>query len=213
MGSYMSMHFSTGVFTRTNSMFHVWISMVRTFETPYRCWPILQVVSATEKAVVEMEQRPSPSSSNATAVRESLFAARSRRKAAKAATTSATANEAAAIQESLSRTQQLLQSELSRVSAVQTAIDDDEKLLRKTLDTQKSMNVKGAKKALTALERAKQHEDRMLGLSVLFFSSVVFYIWWCRIIIRLPFVKTLVENIPVLLDEFWNGWTERGQAN
>lgn len=113
--------------------------------------------------------------------------------------TNATASEAAAIQESLSRTQKLLQAELSRVATVQNAIDDDEKILRKTMDTQKSLNVKGAKRALTELERAKQYEQRILAASVAFFWLVVAYIVWCRILIRLPLVERSLRLIPHVL--------------
>jgi hypothetical protein len=126
---------------------------------------------------------------------------RERRRAAATAesvssSTNATASEAAAIQESLSRTQKLLQSELARVSAVQNAINEDEKMLRKTMDTQKSLNVKGAKRALTELERAKQQEQRILATAVAFFWLVVAYIVWCRILIRLPFVERSLRLIP-----------------
>lgn len=135
--------------------------------------------------------------------RDSLFDSRRRRQLKSSAATSATANEAAAIQESLSRTQNLLQSELSRVSAVQTAINDDDKMLRETMDTQKTMNVKGAKKALTALERAKQHEQRVLWISVVFFWVVVCYIMWCRILVRLPFVERIILSAPTVTREIW----------
>lgn len=110
--------------------------------------------------------------------------------------TNATASEAAAIQDSLSRTQKLLQAELSRVAAVQNAIDEDEKMLRQTMDAQKSLNVKGAKRALTELERAKQHEQRILAASVVFFWLVVAYIVWSRILIRLPLVERSLRVIP-----------------
>lgn len=126
---------------------------------------------------------------------------RERRRAAESdsSSTNATVSEAAAIQESLSRTQKLLQAELSRVAAVQNAIDVDEKMLRKTMDTQKSLNVKGAKRALTELERAKQHEQRILAASIAFFWMVVAYIVWCRIVIRLPFVERSLRLIPWFL--------------
>jgi Sec20 len=101
---------------------------------------------------------------------------------------STTASEAAAIQQSLSRTQKLLKSELARVAAVQSAINDDEQLLRKTIDTHKTLDVSGAKRALTELERAEQYERRVLFASVVFFWGVVLYVLWCRIFIRIPLV-------------------------
>jgi hypothetical protein len=111
---------------------------------------------------------------------------RTRRRPAHAANT--TVSEAAAIQQSLSRTQTLLKSELARVAAVQNAIKDDEHLLRKTIDTHKTLNVAGAKRALTELERAELKERRVLLASIIFFWTVIFYIVWCRILIRLPLV-------------------------
>lgn len=103
-----------------------------------------------------------------------------------ATASNSTTTEAAAIQESLSRTQKLLQSELVRVAAVQNAIHDDEQMLRKTMDTQKGLKVAGAKRALTELERAQQHEHRVLMASIIFFWSVVLYIVWCRALSRMP---------------------------
>jgi Sec20 len=114
--------------------------------------------------------------------------------------TDATAAEAAAIQQSLQRTQKLLQSELSRVSAVQRAIEDDEKLLRETMDTHKTLNVSAAKRALTELERAEQHERRVLAASIFFFWSVVFYVVWCRVLIRIPFLDRILGLFPLLWD-------------
>jgi hypothetical protein len=127
---------------------------------------------------------------------------RVRRRPATAAnsTANATASEAAAIQQSLRRTQMLLQAELARVAAVQNAIEDDEKILLKTMHTHKTLNVAGAKKALTELERAKQKERRVLAASILFFWTVVFYVMWCRILIRIPFLHRLIHVIPILLD-------------
>jgi hypothetical protein len=80
-----------------------------------------------------------------------------------------TALEAAGIQQSLSRTQALLQNELERISHVASAIQHDDKLLKETTNLHKTMNITGAKKALTALERAQQREQRILMLSVAFF--------------------------------------------
>ena len=112
----------------------------------------------------------------------------------------ATVSEAAAIQQSLSRTQKLLQSELARVAAVQNAIEYDEKLLRDTMHAHKTLNVAGAKKALTELERAEQKERRVLAASVLFFWSAVLYVMWCRILIRIPFLDQVLGVVLILVD-------------
>jgi hypothetical protein len=93
-----------------------------------------------------------------------------------------TATEAAHIQKSLSRTKQLLQHELERVSHVASAIDDDEHLLRQTMEQHKTLNIKGAKQALTSLERAKLYEQRVLMSSIIFFYFVVAYIAYERIL-------------------------------
>lgn len=112
----------------------------------------------------------------------------------------ATASEAVAIQQSLQRTQQLLQHELDRVSTFQSAIEDDGKLLQQAMDAHKSLNVKGAKKALTALERAQQNERNVLRASIIFFWSCVFYVLWCRVLIKLPFVGRIMD---ILLYDIW----------
>jgi Sec20 len=131
--------------------------------------------------------------------RERLFSENLRIRRRPTSSTNATASEAAAIQESLSRTQNLLKSELVRVAAVQNAIQDDEQILRKTMDTQKSLKVKGAKRALTELERAQQHEHRVLMASIAFFWSVVFYILWCRILSRMPLLDQSMAPLQKLL--------------
>lgn len=136
---------------------------------------------------------------NAVLERPSSTRARRRRTATTAAT-DATAAEAAAIQQSLSRTQKLLQSELTRVSAVQNAIDDDEKLLRQTMHAHQTLNVKAVKKALTELERAKQQENRVLAAAILFFWSAVLYVLWCRILIRIPFLEQILGILPRLTE-------------
>lgn len=105
----------------------------------------------------------------------------------------ATADEAASIQQSLHRTQRLLMHELDRVSRFQSAIEDDGKLLQQTMEAQKSLNVKGAKKALTALERAQQNERLVLRASIFFFWMCAFYVMWCRLLIKIPFVDRLTE--------------------
>jgi hypothetical protein len=103
-----------------------------------------------------------------------------------------TASEAANIQKSLHRTQALLKNELERVSKVASAIDDDGKMLQDTMTDQQSLNVSSAKKALTSLQRAQQREQRVLMASIVFFYGVVFYILWCRLLIRIPFADRLL---------------------
>jgi len=110
-----------------------------------------------------------------------------------------TANEAASIQQSLSRTQNLLKNELDRVTGVASAIDDDGKLLQDTMDTHQSMNVAGAKKALTSLERAQQREHMILMASVAFFWLVVLFVMWQRIISKLPLIDTFMVSLAKLL--------------
>jgi hypothetical protein len=109
-----------------------------------------------------------------------------------------TALEAASIQNSLSRTQTLLQNELSRVSQVASAIDEDGKVLEETMNTHHSLDVRKAKKALTSLQRAQRREQRVLMASIFFFWSVVFYILWVRILLHIPYVDRLVSAV-----RFW----------
>jgi hypothetical protein len=111
----------------------------------------------------------------------------------------ATASEAAAIQQSLSRTQQLLKYELDRVHKVSTAIESDGKMLQDTMHDHQTMNVSSAAKAFTALERAQQFEQRVLMLSIFFFWLCVFYVMWCRVLIRLPFVDIMLVDLPTYL--------------
>lgn len=115
-----------------------------------------------------------------------------RRLAGASLSTSGTASEAAAIQESLRRTQTLLQNELERVDKVGRAIDSDGKLLEESKTDQQSLNVSKAKSALTSLQRAQKREQRVLMLAVAFFWTVVFYVLWCRVLIRIPFLESLL---------------------
>lgn len=108
---------------------------------------------------------------------------------------SSTASEAQSIAQSLQRTQNLLKNELNRVSQVANAIDEDGKLLQDTKTDFQSLNVSGAKKALTSLQRAQQREQRVLMASVLFFFTVVAYIMWERIFIKLPFVERTLNMV------------------
>jgi Sec20 len=111
-----------------------------------------------------------------------------------------TTSQAASIQQSLRRTQALLQNELERVSNVANAIEDDGKLLKETMHAHQTLNVSGAKKALTSLQRAQQHEHRVLLASVVFFWTVVAYILWCRVLLHIPFVDRIVPAIHGLLN-------------
>ena len=133
---------------------------------------------------------------------QDLFADRPRRRrpTGTAAAATATASEAASIQQSLGRTQKLLQTELRRVAAVQNAIRDDEAMLQQTVDTHKTLNVEKAAHALTQLERAQQKERRVLTASVTFFWCAVFYVAWCRILIKIPFVDRVTGLIPMIVD-------------
>jgi hypothetical protein len=73
------------------------------------------------------------------------------------------------------------------------------------MDTHKSLNVGGAIRALTELERAEQNERRVLMASMAFFWSVVCYILWCRIFNRIPLLAELI----VLLTKMANFVIER----
>lgn len=130
--------------------------------------------------------------------RNALFDESAIRRRRQQKSSSNTAVEAASIQNSLSRTQHLLKNELSRVSQVASAIDEDGKVLNQTMDTHKSLNVKKAKNALTSLQRAQQHEQRVLLASIIFFWSVVIYILCVRIILHIPFVDRLISSL-----RFW----------
>ena len=110
-----------------------------------------------------------------------------------------TASEAAEIQRSLNRTQGLLQSQLLHVTHVASAIDDDGKVLRKTMDEHQTMNASGAKSALSNLQRAQQKEQRYLIASIVFFSAVVVYIFGARVIMHLPFVDTILLSFKSLM--------------
>lgn len=106
-----------------------------------------------------------------------------------------TALEAAGIQQSLERTQALLRSELERVSHVASAIDEDGKVLNETVGLHQQMNVRGAKKALSELERAQQRQQRVLRGSLVLFALVVLYIAWERVLTRLPFFDRILQSI------------------
>ena len=110
-----------------------------------------------------------------------------------------TASEAAVIQQSLNRTQDLLQNELQRVSQVASVINEDGKVLQETMNEQQTMNASTAKDALTNLDRAQQRERRYLMASVIFFWTVVVYIFWSRVFLHLPLVDTFLFSIKNLL--------------
>jgi len=127
--------------------------------------------------------------------------ARKMKKSGAASSSQSTASEAQSIQQSLQRTQNLLKNELDRVSQVSTAIVEDGKLLEDTKKTHQELNVSGAQHALTSLQRAQQQEQSVFNASCLFFFTVVFYILWCRIFIKLPFVERIVHLVL--------GWTHQ----
>lgn len=100
----------------------------------------------------------------------------------------AAADQARSLQDSLQRTQTLLQQELERVSHISRSVDQDGTYLQQTKTHhleihQESYN---AQKALRALQRQQQQERRILFLSVAFFYSVAAYVIWTRL--RIPFL-------------------------
>ena len=123
---------------------------------------------------------------------------RRRRKPQQLNNQNATAAEAASIQNSLARTQQLLAHELHRVSAAQATIDEDGQALEDTMKTHQTLSVKKAKQALTSLQRAQQREQRVLMASIIFFWSVVAYILFVRVVMHIPFVDRLLASL-----RFW----------
>ena len=145
-------------------------------------------------------ESPEPSARRRTAFQEErarLFA--SPQAKAASASSSTTANDAASLQESLARTQRLLKQELERVSRVASAIDQDGKLLNKTMDQHQTMNVKKAKHALTALEREQQKEHNILVASIIFFWSVVAYVLWGRVLTHVPFFDRTIQWLAKLV--------------
>ena len=106
-----------------------------------------------------------------------------------------TASEAQRIQKSLLKTKHLLQNELHRVTNITNVIEEDGHILEKTMDEHKSLNTKKAQSALTSLERAQQHEQRVLNGSILIFILTVLYIIWCRVLIKLDFISVILDRI------------------
>ena len=119
----------------------------------------------------------------------------SRRKNNKSNNNNNTASEAQKIQKSLLKTKHLLQNELHRVTNITNVIEEDGHILEKTMDEHKSLNTKKAQSALTSLERAQQHEQRVLNGSILIFILTVFYIIWCRVLIKLDFISVILDRI------------------
>ena len=122
-----------------------------------------------------------------------LFA-HSRRKT-KSSSSSNTASEAKKIQNSLMKTQNLLKNELHRVSNITNVIEEDGRVLNQTMDHHKSLNTRNAKQALTALQRAQLHEQRVLNASIFVFTAVVFYVMWCRVFIKFDFISVVLDLI------------------
>jgi uncharacterized membrane protein YjjP (DUF1212 family) len=123
--------------------------------------------------------------------REDLFAQRTNQHK-QSFTSNSTASEAQSIQKSLMRTQSLLKNELHRVSNISNAIEEDEDVLRQTMDHHKSLNTKQAKKALTALQRAQQQEQRVLYAAIVFFCSVAFYVVWSRVLSKFDVISLIL---------------------
>ena len=119
----------------------------------------------------------------------------SRRKNSKSNDNNNTASEAQKIQKSLLKTKHLLQNELHRVTNITNVIEEDGHILEKTMDEHKSLNTKKAQSALTSLERAQQHEQRVLNGSILIFILTVLYILWCRVLIKLDFISVILDRI------------------
>lgn len=113
--------------------------------------------------------------------------------------TATTANQASAVQQSLLRTQHLLESELQRVAQVERAIQADEELLKRTLDTHKTLRVAQVRQSLTSLQRAQQRERHVLAAAVSFFWCAIFYVAWCRILIKIPFLERVWLLHPILV--------------
>jgi len=108
---------------------------------------------------------------------------------------SSTASEAQKIQKSLMKTQHLLKNELNRVSNITNTIEEDGNILQQTMDHHKSLNTKNAQHALTALQRAQAHEQIFLNASIAIFVSVVFYIMWSRVLIKLDLISVFLDWI------------------
>ena len=119
----------------------------------------------------------------------------SRRKNNKSNDNNNTASEAQKIQKSLLKTKHLLQNELHRVTNITNVIEEDGHILEKTMDEHKSLNTKKAQSALTSLERAQQHEQRVLNGSILIFILTVLYIIWCRVLVKLDFISVILDRI------------------
>ena len=119
----------------------------------------------------------------------------SRRKNDKSSSNNNTASEAQKIQKSLLKTKHLLQNELHRVTNITNVIEEDGHILEKTMDEHKSLNTKKAQSALTSLERAQQHEQRVLNGSIFIFILTVLYIIWCRVLIKLDFISVILDRI------------------
>jgi hypothetical protein len=126
-------------------------------------------------------RRSNPAGGEERKSRNQLFSQRRKK-------SSSTASEAQSIQKSLLRTQFLLKNELQRVTQVASAIEEDETILQQTMNHHKSLNTKNAQHALTSLQRAQRHEQRVLMASIIFFCTIVFYVMWSRLLPRLDFM-------------------------
>lgn len=124
-----------------------------------------------------------------------LHRSKARNRKSSSGGSSTTASEAQKIQKSLLKTQQLLKNELNRVSNITNVIEEDGNILQQTMDEHKSLNTKKAQKALTSLERAQQHEQRLIYLSILFFGVTVFYIMWVRVFVKFDFISVIIDKI------------------
>jgi hypothetical protein len=89
---------------------------------------------------------------------------------------------------SLSRTRNMLQTELERVSHLSTALDSDGQILTLTKEEYESMQeeTKGAKSSLYRLKRLEMQDSIIFWSAVAFFYIVCLYIICSRI--RVPFL-------------------------
>ena len=91
------------------------------------------------------------------------------------------------------KTQDLLKNELHRVSNITNVIEEDGRVLNQTMDHHKSLNTRKAQQALTGLQRAQQHEQRVLNASIFVFCSVVLYVMWSRVLIKFDFISAILD--------------------
>jgi hypothetical protein len=125
--------------------------------------------------------------------RSSSTSRRRRDGSSSSSSSSNTKQEAQDIQKSLLRTRGLLQNELQRVYSINQTIEQDGQILEKTLGDHKSLATKQASKALKALKDAQRQEQRVFNASIVFFMTVVLYVMWSRVFIKLDFISPIIN--------------------